>query len=130
MKKFFASLVFLTMTAVLAAAEVAAIDNFRHENAPVLIPAVRKYRPAPGTVALPDTLTVAVPDGEELIVGQLADEIKRFGKTAEAAKIPRRQTGPSAPIKDFVLRRRPRCCAPPPAASCCGTCPAASRGGG
>ena len=86
MKKFFAGLCFLAMGAALAAAEVVAIDNFRHGNTPVLIPAVQKYRPAPGAVALPDTLTVAVPAGEELIVEQLSGEMKRFGRTAEAAE--------------------------------------------
>ena len=86
MKKFFAGLYLLALGAALAATEVAVIDNFRRGNEPVLIPGVQKYRPAAGVVALPDTLTVAVPAGEELIVEQLAGEMKRFGGTAEAAE--------------------------------------------
>ena len=85
MKKFFAGFwaLMLGATATLRA-EVTTFANFERNGVPVLIPGVQKYEARDGAFPLPDTLTVAVPAGEELIVEQLAQELKRFGKTAEA----------------------------------------------
>ena len=86
MKKLFTCLCVLTLTAAVAAAEVVHIENFARGSAPVLIPAVQRYDAREGVFALPDTLTVSVPSGEELIVEQLASEMARFGKTAAAGE--------------------------------------------
>ena len=83
MKKLF-TVIFALALGAASAAGVVRIDNFGTADAPVLIPGVQKYEAREGAFPLPDTLTVAVPEGEELIVEQLADEVKRFGKTAEA----------------------------------------------
>ena len=85
MKKLFANLCTLAFISAVAAAEVIQIENFAHSHTPVLIPAVQKHVPYLGVVELPDVLTVSVPKGEELIVEQLAGEMKRFGRTAKAA---------------------------------------------
>ena len=66
------------------AAGVRTFANFERDGVPVLIPAVQKYTAGDGVFALPDKLTVAVPEGEELIVEQLAGELARFGRTAES----------------------------------------------
>ena len=64
------------------AAEVMTFANFERNGVPVLIPELRKYEARPGVFPLPDALTVAVPEGEELIVEQLSGDLGRFGKTA------------------------------------------------
>ena len=84
MKKLFTWFCALMLGAAVAAAEVTTFANFERDGVPVLIPEVQKYEARDGVFALPETLTVAVPAGEELIVEQLAQELKRFGKTAEA----------------------------------------------
>ena len=83
MKKLFAAIFALTL-GFAAAAGVVRIDNFGTADAPVLIPAVQKYEAGSGKFALPETLTVSVPAGEELIVEQLGEEMKRFGRKVEA----------------------------------------------
>ena len=70
------------LAAVALRAEVATFANFERNGVPVLIPEVQKYEARTGVFALPDKLTVAVPAGEELIVEELADDMKRFGGTA------------------------------------------------
>ena len=65
-------------------AEVTTFANFERNGVPVLIPEVQKYEAREGAFPLPDMLKVAVPAGEELIVEQTAEAVKRFGKTAEA----------------------------------------------
>lgn len=85
MKKTFSLLVLLFAAAVLRA-EITTFANFERNGAPVLIPEAQKYEAKGGAFPLPDTLTVSVPAGEELIVEQLADGVKRFGKTAEAGE--------------------------------------------
>ena len=84
MKNLFAAIFTLTLVAAAAADGVVKIDNFGAAGAPVLIPAVQKYETASGKFALPDTLTVSVPTGEELIVDQLNGEMTRFGRQAKA----------------------------------------------
>ena len=64
------------------AAEVMTFANFERNGIPVLIPEVQKYQSTPDLFKLPDRLTVAVPQGEELIAEQLADEIKRLHQEA------------------------------------------------
>ena len=77
----------LTLIATTAlTAEVMTFANFERNGIPVLIPEVQRYEGRSGAFPLPDKLTVAVPDGEELIVRQLADDLERFGKTAEKSK--------------------------------------------
>ena len=76
----------LTLFATAAlAAEVMTFANFERNGIPVLIPEVQKYEAAEGVFPLPDTLGVAIPAGEELIIEQLSDDLKRFGKTAASA---------------------------------------------
>ena len=65
-------------------AEITTFANFERNGVPVLIPEVQKYEARGGAFHLPDRLEVSVPAGEELIVEELAGELKRFGKTAEA----------------------------------------------
>lgn len=85
MKKFFAGFCALMLgAAATLRAEVMIFANFERNGVPVLIPGVQKYEVESGVFPLPDTLTVAVPAGEELIAEQLAEAMKRFGKTAEA----------------------------------------------
>ena len=87
MKKLFAILACLTLVGAASfAAGVTRFANFERDGVPVLVPAVRNYDARDGVFALPDRLTVAVPEGEELIVEQLAGEMARFGKTAERSE--------------------------------------------
>ncbi len=68
------------------AASAAPVSNFVHDGVPMLVPRVQKYAAAAGVFRF-DRLTVAVPDGEELIVEQLAEALKRFSNvTVEASK--------------------------------------------
>ena len=62
------------------------ILNYERAGRPVLVPEVREYKPETGVCKLPEKLAVAVPAGEELIVEELAAELKRFGGTAVADK--------------------------------------------
>ena len=86
MRKLFATFCFMTLGAAMLTAEVARFANFERGGVPVLIPAVQKYAAREEVFALPDTLTVSVPEGEELIVEQLAGEMTRFGRTAAAGE--------------------------------------------
>lgn len=83
MKKLFA-VIFAFTFGFAAAAGVMTFDNFGRGGTPVLVPAVQKYEAREGSFALPDTLTVSVPAGEELIVEQLDGEMKRWGRSAGA----------------------------------------------
>ena len=85
MKKYLSAIVVLFLAASVGASGVMTFVNFERDGVPVLIPEVQKYEAAEGAFPLPDTLGVAIPAGEELIVEQLADDLKRFGKTAAAA---------------------------------------------
>ena len=86
MKKVCGFIVAALFAAVLAAGDVRTFDNFGRNGVPVFVPQVQKYEPGQGTFSLPETLTVAVPAGEELIVEQLGDALKRFpGVKVEAA---------------------------------------------
>ena len=76
----------LSLAAAAFAAEVMTFANFERNGLPVLIPEVQKYEAQSGVFPLPDTLTVAVPSGEELIVEELDGELKRFGKKAAAGE--------------------------------------------
>jgi len=76
MKKFWCAILCVAAAASFAAG-VIPISNFSRGGAPVLVPRVQKYAPAAGTLKL-DRLTVSVPEGEELIVEQLAAALKRF----------------------------------------------------
>ncbi|MBQ6352201.1 MAG: beta-N-acetylhexosaminidase, partial [Lentisphaeria bacterium] len=75
----------MLLTAAILSAEVMPFANFTKNDVPVLVPAVRKYDARSGVFALPDTLSVALPRGEELVLEQLAAELKRFGRSAAAA---------------------------------------------
>ena len=69
----------LTVTVVLSAA-VRDFQNFQRDGKPVLIPAVQKYEPAGGAFALPATLTVSVPAGEETVLeGEIQQETDAEG---------------------------------------------------
>ena len=48
------------------------------DGRPILIPEVQNYRADAGTLKLPAAFTVALPEGEELVLEQLAGELKRF----------------------------------------------------
>ena len=85
MKKYLSAIMVLLATASVWAAGVITFANFERDGIPVLIPEVQKYESAEGVFPLPDMLGVAIPAGEELIVEQLSDDLKRFGKTAAAA---------------------------------------------
>ncbi len=82
MKKFRLIAALMTIAAATSQAEITTFANFERNGIPVLIPEVQKYQAGEGAFRLPDTLTVSVPTGEELIVEQLSDELKRFGQTA------------------------------------------------
>ena len=82
MKKYLSAIVALFLAASVWASGVMTFANFERSGVPVLIPEAQKYDARDGVFPLPDTLTVTVPDGEELIVEQLADDLKHFGKTA------------------------------------------------
>ena len=75
--------------AALAAISVSAaapILNYERAGRPVLIPEVKAYKAETGVCKLPERLTVAVPEGEELIIEELSAELKRFGNSAAAEK--------------------------------------------
>ena len=73
------------LTAAVSSA-VAPILNYERDGRPVLVPEVREYKPRKGVCKLPERLTVAAPEGEELIVEEIAAELKRFGGIAVADK--------------------------------------------
>ena len=58
----------LFLTAAGFASGIMTFSNFERDGRPVLIPGVQKYEADNGTFALPKTLTVAVPEGEELVM--------------------------------------------------------------
>ena len=78
MKKWCFLFAALVISGVLSAGGVRTFDNFGRNGIPVLVPQVQKYEPGEGAFKLPETLTVAVPAGEALIVEQLGDALKRF----------------------------------------------------
>ena len=85
MKKHLTSIAALILTTAVFASEIMTFVNFYGIGGnPVLVPGVQKCVTALEYVGLPDPLTVSVPAGEELIVEQLASEMKRFGMTAKA----------------------------------------------
>ena len=85
MKRFWLTVWCLFAAATLAA-KVTTFDNFEYQGRPLLLPDVQKYQPGEGAFALPAKFTVAFPKGEEIVLEQLADELKRFpGVTASAA---------------------------------------------
>ena len=86
MKKSCLIALLMTIAATVLTAEVMTFANFEKNGVPVLIPAVQKYESREGIFHLPNTLTVALPAGEELVLEQLAQELRRFGKTAAAAE--------------------------------------------
>ena len=67
-----------------SAKKVFPVSNFTRDSVPMLVPRVQKYAAASGVFKF-DRLTVAVPDGEELIVEQLAESLKRFPNVTVAA---------------------------------------------
>ena len=83
MRKAF-SLFAALLAAVALRAGVTTFANFGRDGVPVLIPEAQRYEARAGVFRLPEKLTVSVPAGEELIVEELADEMKRFGGTAAA----------------------------------------------
>lgn len=78
MKKMCCLLAALFAAAGLSAGSVRTIGNFERNGVPVLVPQVQKYVPGQEAFKLPEKFTVAVPAGEELIVEQLGDALKRF----------------------------------------------------
>ena len=85
MKKYLSAIVALFLAASVWASGVMTFANFERNGIPVLIPEAQKYDARDGVFPLPETLTVTVPDGEELIVEQLAADLGRFGKTATSS---------------------------------------------
>ena len=83
MKKNLLTVAALFLTAAGFASGIMTFANFERDGRPVLIPGVQKYEANDGIFVLPKTLTVAVPEGEQLIVEQLAGELTRFDRTAE-----------------------------------------------
>ena len=77
MKKFSVS-VLLLVAAAWAQAAVLTFDNYVKEGRPLLIPEVHSYQAREGTLKLPDKFTVSFPKGEEIVLEQLAEELKRF----------------------------------------------------
>ena len=77
----------LLMAAVPLAAAVLDVQNFERDGKPVLIPKVHDYRTLNGFCRLPRDFTVLVPEGEELIVEQLKNELRRF----DIAVLPKRK---------------------------------------
>lgn len=78
MKKFLCALCCCLLAAAAFAAGAKPISNFYRNGIPVLVPRVQKYQPGQGSLKLPAKLTISVPAGEELIVEQLAEALKRF----------------------------------------------------
>ena len=58
----------------------------RPDGTPLLIPQVREYKLGEGVLKFPAEVTVSVPKGEELIVEEIADELKRFPAIKVSAK--------------------------------------------
>ena len=86
MKKLFSILAVMSCAAASFAGGARSFGNFERDGVPVLVPQVQKYEPGAGVLQLPAALTVAVPAGEELIVEQLGEALKRFpGVKVEAA---------------------------------------------
>ena len=81
----------------------AAVTPFEYypwsDGSPLLIPQVREYKAVAGSLKFPAAVTVSVPEGEELIVEQIADEFKRFPGIEVAA-------GNKGGFFDFVVTRR------------------------
>ena len=86
MKRFLFTVWCLFAAATLAA-KVTTFDNFEYKGRPLLLPDVQKYQAGEGAFAIPAKFTVAFPKGEDIVLEQLADELKRFpGVTASAAE--------------------------------------------
>ena len=79
MKKRLLAALFCGMALPLSATVVPFACYSRPDGRPLLIPEVREYRAAAGVVRFPAELAVAVPAGEELVVEEIAEELKRFG---------------------------------------------------
>ena len=77
MKKI-ACLLLLASAALSLRAAVLTFDNYRKNGQPLLIPEVQSYKAENGLLPLPAKFTVAFPKGEEIILEQLTDELKRF----------------------------------------------------
>ena len=57
------------LAALNAASTVHQIDNFRNpDGTPLIVPHPRKYEAKSGVFELPETLTVEVPEGENIIL--------------------------------------------------------------
>ena len=69
---------FLFCAALVQAAVTPFSYYTRPDGTPLLIPQVREYKAGEGAVKFPAAVTVSVPKGEELIVEQIAAELKRF----------------------------------------------------
>ena len=78
-------LLVLLSAAALLSAGVTTFDNFRKGDRPLLIPEVQSYQAGKGVLQLPAKFTVAFPAGEEIILEQLAGELKRFPGIAVTA---------------------------------------------
>ena len=95
-KRHFAPIGLLKRTIIMAAligcaailpAAVTPFNCYRKtDGTPLLIPAVREYKAGEGSVKFPAAVSVAVPKGEELIVEQIAAELKRFPEIKVTAK--------------------------------------------
>ena len=83
MKKF-SVLVLLFAAAAWLQAAVLTFDNYVKDGRPLLIPEVHSYQAREGTLKLPDKFTVSFPKGEDIVLEQLAEELKRFPGVAVA----------------------------------------------
>ena len=86
MKKSFITAACLLCAAVLQAAVTPFSYYTRSDGTPLLIPQVREYKAGEGSVKIPAAATVAVPKGEELIIEEIAAELKRFPEIKVSAK--------------------------------------------
>ena len=84
MKKI-ACLLLLASAALSLRAAVQTFDNYRKDGRPLLIPEVQSYKAEKCLLPLPAKFTVAFPAGEDIILEQLTDELKRFPGVAVAA---------------------------------------------
>ena len=74
----------LCLAAVWSQAGVVTFDNYGRQGRPRLIPEVHSYQAREGRLKLPEKFTVAFPKGEEIILEQLTEELKRFPGVAVA----------------------------------------------
>ena len=76
---------FMFCAAVVQAAVMPFSYYTRPDGTPLLIPQVREYKAGVGSVKFPAAVTVSAPKGEELIVEEIAAELKRFPEIKVAA---------------------------------------------